>query len=100
MKRYKRLAEAVLERAIIDLLKPIAEEKKKTLEWLTSYHWIFNPEWPSILKFESCCDALDINPDEMRRVLKKACDNKTMAMEILYRSKRMDNGRGSLDQLE
>jgi len=100
MKRYKRLAEAVLERAIIDLLKPIAEEKKKTLEWLTSYHWIFNPEWPSILKFESCCDALDINPDEMRRVLKKACDNKTMAMEILYRSKRMDNGKGGLDQLE
>ncbi len=94
MKRYKRLAEAILERAIIDLLKPVAEERKKTLEWVTAYHWIFNPEWPSILKFESCCDALDINPDEMRKMLKMACDSKTMAMDILCRSKRVDNGQG------
>lgn len=97
MKRYKRLAEAILERAIIDLLKPIAEEKKRTLEWVTSYHWIFNPEWPSILKFESCCDALDINPEEMRRMLKKACEDRAMAMEILARSKRMDNSKGGSD---
>jgi hypothetical protein len=98
MKRYKRLAEAILERAIIDLLKPIAEDKKRTLEWVTSYHWIFNSEWPSILKFESCCDALDINPEEMRRMLQRACDDRIMAMEILYRSKKMDNGKGSSDQ--
>ncbi|GEM_PF-1541646 len=93
MKRYKRLAEAILERAIIDLLKPVAEEKKRTLDWVTAYHWIFNSDWPSILKFESCCDALDINPEEMRRMLRRACEDRALAMEILYRSKKMDDSR-------
>ena len=100
MKRYKRLAEAILERAIIDLLKPIAEDKKRTLDWVTSYHWVFNLEWPSILKFESCCDALDINPNEMRRMLKEACENRVLAMEILYRSKKMDEGKGPISARE
>ena len=94
MKRYKRLAEAILERAIIDLLKPVAEEKKRTLDWVTAYHWIFNSDWPSILKFESCCDALDINPEEMRRMLRRACEDRVLAMEILYRSKKMDDSKG------
>lgn len=93
MKRYKRLAEAILERAIIDLLKPIAEERKKSLDWVTAYHWIFNPQWPSILKFESCCDALDINPEEMRRMLRQACENRSLALEILFRSRKMEDGR-------
>ncbi len=91
MKRFKRFAEAVLERAVMDLLKPIAEDKKKTQEWITAYKWIFDPEWPSILKFEMCCDALDINPDEMRRTLRKACYDKKLATEILMRSKKMED---------
>ncbi len=91
MKRFKRFAEAVLERAVIDLLKPIAEDRKKTQEWITAYKWIFDPEWPCILKFEMCCDALSINPDEMRAKLRMACYNKKLAKEILLRSKKVED---------
>ncbi len=91
MKRFKRFAEAVLERAVIDLLKPIAEDRKKTQEWITAYKWIFDPNWPSILKFEMCCDALGINPDEMRATLRAACHDKKLAKEILMRSKKAED---------
>lgn len=90
MKRYKKLSEAVLERAIVDLLKPIVEEKRRGMDWITAYKWIFDAHWPSILKFELCCDSLGLNADEVRRVLRKACFNKKLAKEILLRSKKME----------
>ncbi len=99
MKRFKRFAEAVLERAVIDLLKPIAENRKKTQEWITAYKWIFDPDWPCILKFEICCDALNINPDEMRAVLRRACYEKKLAKEILLRSKKAEDITKELQEI-
>ena len=101
MKRYKRVAEAVLERTIIDLLKPIAENRKKTADWTSAYQWVFNPDNGSILRFELCCEVLDVNPDQLREKLREACSSRINALRVLCKSRKMDiNDISDIDGLE
>ena len=72
----RKLMAAVLGSAVEDLVKndPDSRNRKESTEYLNAYHWVFQEDNKEVYSFETVCESLDLNADELRTKIQQALD--------------------------
>lgn len=70
----QRLMGAVIERAILDVIgEAVAYPLCDKALIKNAHRWIFNRKVRSKLSFDCCCEAINLNPDEIRSRILDLC---------------------------